>query len=186
MSTSYSLVPGSLKSFLSRVGCKLSSTRIKLPTMIVSWPISPSLSPSLVLFAMKEDNEKVPTLLTDYILKGESSYPPPRTEGSSPLSSCPSCRARAETLLEHPHQADQAAVTPHGCCECFEVLGITTRPEGILLLQVTTVSPHEGQDTNKGLTVEKSGGSCTRSHLVGKTKPENKLILSVLERRRTP
>lgn len=32
-----------------------------------------SLSPSLVLFAMKEDNEKVPTLLTDYILKGESS-----------------------------------------------------------------------------------------------------------------
>lgn len=32
-----------------------------------------SLSPSPVLFAMKEDNEKVPTLLTDYILKGMSS-----------------------------------------------------------------------------------------------------------------
>lgn len=31
------------------------------------------LSPSPVLFAMKEDNEKVPTLLTDYILKGEHS-----------------------------------------------------------------------------------------------------------------
>lgn len=30
---------------------------------------------------MKEDNEKVPTLLTDYILKGESIRPPPQTEG---------------------------------------------------------------------------------------------------------
>lgn len=39
------------------------------------WHLGSSLSfsPSLVLFAMKEDNEKVPTLLTDYILKGESS-----------------------------------------------------------------------------------------------------------------
>lgn len=33
-----------------------------------------SLSASPVLFAMKEDNEKVPTLLTDYILKGKSSH----------------------------------------------------------------------------------------------------------------
>lgn len=139
---------------------------------------------------MKEDNEKVPTLLTDYILKGESSCPPCRTEGSSPLSSCLSCRAHVETLLEHPHRADRAAVTPHSRHEGFEVMGVTSRPEEILLLQVTTVSPHEEQDTNKGLTVEKSGGSCTRSHLVGKTKPENKLILSVLtyyqERRGTP
>lgn len=28
----------------------------------------------LVLYAMKEDSEKVPTLLTDYILKGKSKY----------------------------------------------------------------------------------------------------------------
>lgn len=49
--------------------------------MLVSWLISLSLSPSLVLFAMKEDNEKVPTLLTDYILKGESCPMGPPEQG---------------------------------------------------------------------------------------------------------
>lgn len=40
----------------------------------VPWFILTLLSPlPPVLFAMKEDNEKVPTLLTDYILKGKSS-----------------------------------------------------------------------------------------------------------------
>uniref|UniRef100_A0A8C0SZC2 Fasciculation and elongation protein zeta 1 n=2 Tax=Canis lupus familiaris TaxID=9615 RepID=A0A8C0SZC2_CANLF len=45
-----------------------------------------------ILFAMKEDNEKVPTLLTDYILKGESSPWPPW------------CRAPWQPLAQASHQ----------------------------------------------------------------------------------
>jgi hypothetical protein len=49
-------------------------------------------------------------------------------------------------------------------------MGVTSRSEEILLLQVTTVSPHEEQDANKGLTVEKYDSSCIMSFLVGKNK----------------
>lgn len=60
------------------------------------WPqnlsSSLSLSPSPVLFAMKEDNEKVPTLLTDYILKGKSSPQASQSRAfPGPQASDPAC-----------------------------------------------------------------------------------------------
>lgn len=72
---------GSFESFVSHSGLVGHvAPEVSLMTRLRQY-LSSSLSPFLVLFAMKEDNEKVPTLLTDYILKGKSSPRPPGTEG---------------------------------------------------------------------------------------------------------
>ncbi|NXY50826.1 FEZ1 protein, partial [Ceuthmochares aereus] len=43
----------------------------RTPSLLTPLPCSPlKTEPWNILFAMKEGNEKVPTLLTDYILKG--------------------------------------------------------------------------------------------------------------------
>lgn len=66
-----------------------------------------SLSPSPVLFAMKEDNEKVPTLLTDYILKGKSSqalWAQKQSSGAPPpQDSCWRCYTHC-AAFQCPHQ----------------------------------------------------------------------------------
>lgn len=69
--------------------------------------LSSFLSPSPVLFAMKEDNEKVPTLLTDYILKGESG--PGLWEQKHPLGPPP-----PGLLLDtwNPHRSPPRASMP--------------------------------------------------------------------------
>lgn len=96
------------------------------------WHLGSSLplSPSLVLFAMKEDNEKVPTLLTDYILKGESSPRGPWSRASRrplpreptllrslPGASCQPKPRRGEG--QGPPVGEWEALTGMGFCCCM-------------------------------------------------------------------
>uniref|UniRef100_A0A452QNY7 Fasciculation and elongation protein zeta 1 n=1 Tax=Ursus americanus TaxID=9643 RepID=A0A452QNY7_URSAM len=83
-----------------------------------------------ILFAMKEDNEKVPTLLTDYILKGESSPRGPWSRASRrplpreptllrslPGASCQPKPRRGEG--QGPPVGDWEALTGMGFCCCM-------------------------------------------------------------------
>lgn len=69
----------------------------------VPWPdgvLTHFFSHFPVLFAMKEDNEKVPTLLTDYILKGKNSARRPGME--LPPEVPASARSPSEAFLACP------------------------------------------------------------------------------------
>lgn len=132
---------------------------------------------------MKEDNEKVPTLLTDYILKGESSCPPPRTEGSS------------EFLLRLWSSCwnSLGAPTPGrpGSSHIHHMIVMRALRSWVLLAGLKRFcyfrSPLWVLMRNKMPTKDllwRNMIALASCHFwLGKTKPENKLRLSVLERK---
>lgn len=117
----------SLNHFSPSLGCRvvwLSKWALCPDAILVHLP----LSPSPVLFAMKEDNEKVPTLLTDYILKGKSS---PRPAGAGDPPELPSPRTPAAGVAHTlqpprasaPDQAGQGQAAQEDNCEGLAVTG---------------------------------------------------------------
>lgn len=146
---------GSFESFVSHSGLVGHvAPEVSLMTRLRRY-LSSCLSPFLVLFAMKEDNEKVPTLLTDYILKGKSSPRPPGTEAVL-WSSCsrqgtfPACPLQIRPGRSQGNQGQLWGFAvigfAFGCCQ-EAAGGDSITPESP---QWLSLEPQ----TNKGLTVK--------------------------------
>uniref|UniRef100_A0A4X1VGC1 Fasciculation and elongation protein zeta 1 n=2 Tax=Sus scrofa TaxID=9823 RepID=A0A4X1VGC1_PIG len=126
-----------------------------------------------ILFAMKEDNEKVPTLLTDYILKGKRS--PGHGKQKLPLGALPqnSCPPR----VSKPVQTGHGRETQWTIVRRLLPLDVARRPEE----KIPSPPSHQSDSTRRAAKPTKNLLSkfCkTWSAQLAKTKPGNMLIVS--------